>query len=243
VLPWEDESEYEKLLNAIVTEYKPQGPIEEHLVEEITGIIWRKRRLRMAEQAAHFRALHRAVHEQYPSMSGAALVLTAPGFVGRTRGFEGRTRGILNADEDWKVVALAKLQDNEARAVAAFNILNTSDGTYERGLSEFNNGQKEEFKAYERMYSPNSSRILIEYIKGTLFPAYRDQRLEIEHYSLIRYQALGESVDTAALEPLGRQEVRLDRKLERNVAMLVKLQSMRAEINMSASGQSLVVHP
>ena len=47
VLPWEERSEYESLLNALVVEHAPDGPTEEHLVEELAGIIWRKRRLRM----------------------------------------------------------------------------------------------------------------------------------------------------------------------------------------------------
>lgn len=51
VLPWEDRSEYEALLGALVAEHVPAGPTEEHLVEELAGIIWRKRRLRMAEAA------------------------------------------------------------------------------------------------------------------------------------------------------------------------------------------------
>jgi hypothetical protein len=32
VLPWEDKAEYEALLNALVEEYAPHGPTEEHLV-------------------------------------------------------------------------------------------------------------------------------------------------------------------------------------------------------------------
>ena len=48
VLPWEDEAEYAKLLEALVEEYRPRGPTEDHLVEEIAGVIWRKRRLRLA---------------------------------------------------------------------------------------------------------------------------------------------------------------------------------------------------
>jgi len=45
VLPWEDEDEYRALLNATVAEHHPKGPTEEHLVEEMVGVIWRKRRL------------------------------------------------------------------------------------------------------------------------------------------------------------------------------------------------------
>jgi hypothetical protein len=42
---------------ALAAEHAPQGPTEEHLVEELAGILWRKRRLRLAEAAAHRRGL------------------------------------------------------------------------------------------------------------------------------------------------------------------------------------------
>src|SRR3712207_3183543 len=57
VLPWEDAGEYRALVEALVAEHVPQGPTEEHLVEELAGILWRKRRLRLAEAAAHRRGL------------------------------------------------------------------------------------------------------------------------------------------------------------------------------------------
>ena len=53
VLPWEDAAEYRDLVASLVAEHAPQGPTEEHLVEELAGILWRKRRLRLAEAAAH----------------------------------------------------------------------------------------------------------------------------------------------------------------------------------------------
>ena len=57
LLPWEDAEEYATLLAAFVEEHAPQGPTEEHLVEELAGILWRKRRLRLAEAAAQRRSL------------------------------------------------------------------------------------------------------------------------------------------------------------------------------------------
>src|SRR3954468_4658194 len=59
VLPWENADEYCALVAALITEHAPQGPTEEHLVEELAGILWRKRRLRLAEAAAHRRGLER----------------------------------------------------------------------------------------------------------------------------------------------------------------------------------------
>ena len=50
-------AEYHALVAALAAEHAPQGPTEEHLVEELAGILWRKRRLRLAEAAAHRRGL------------------------------------------------------------------------------------------------------------------------------------------------------------------------------------------
>jgi len=61
VLPWEDADEYSTLLTALIAEHSPHGPTEEHLVEELAAVLWRKRRLRMAEAASHRRGLEEAL--------------------------------------------------------------------------------------------------------------------------------------------------------------------------------------
>ena len=73
VLPWEDGEEYLMLLEALVAEHEPQGPTEEHLVEELAGVIWRKRRLRLGEGAAHHRALKRST-DLHRETAKAALI-------------------------------------------------------------------------------------------------------------------------------------------------------------------------
>jgi hypothetical protein len=52
VLPWEDQSAYETLLTALEAEHQPHGPTQAHLVEELAGVLWRKRRLQRAEAAS-----------------------------------------------------------------------------------------------------------------------------------------------------------------------------------------------
>ena len=42
VLPWENADEYRAVVEGLVAEHGPHGPTEEHLVEEIAGILWRK---------------------------------------------------------------------------------------------------------------------------------------------------------------------------------------------------------
>ncbi len=78
VLPWEDATEYGELLEALVVEHKPEGPTETHLVEELAGIFWRKRRLRMAEASAAREGLHRATRS-YSDTGEAALVCVSGG--------------------------------------------------------------------------------------------------------------------------------------------------------------------
>ena len=73
VLPWEDADEYRVLASSLADEHRPQGPTEEHLVEELASILWRKRRLRLAEAAAYQHGLEDAT-ESYRGTAKAALV-------------------------------------------------------------------------------------------------------------------------------------------------------------------------
>src|SRR4051812_3907386 len=80
VLPWEDEAEYRTLLEALVTEHEPVGPTEEHLIEELAGIIWRKRRLRMAEAAIYREKLRDdACSPSQPGVIAGAALLPVTG--------------------------------------------------------------------------------------------------------------------------------------------------------------------
>ena len=73
VLPWEDAAEYRDLLASLVAEHAPRGPTEEHLVEELAGILWRKRRLRLAEAAAHRHGLEDALSQSHRTAKRAVV--------------------------------------------------------------------------------------------------------------------------------------------------------------------------
>jgi hypothetical protein len=51
VLAHEDGGDFADLLAALIEEHRPAGMTERHLVEELAAIIWRKRRVLMAEAA------------------------------------------------------------------------------------------------------------------------------------------------------------------------------------------------
>lgn len=55
------------------------------------------------------------------------------------------------------------------------------------------------------------------------------RKVLLEHRDLIRRYAFGNAFDPARLERLARYEVSLDRKLERMLSMLIKLQAIRRD--------------
>lgn len=80
VLPWEDREEYQGLLAALVAEHAPQGATEAHLVEELAGIIWRKRHLRLAEAAIYRDRLRKeATSTSDPAQIADAALLPVTG--------------------------------------------------------------------------------------------------------------------------------------------------------------------
>ncbi len=68
---------------------------------------------------------------------------------------------------------------------------------------------------------------LARFLKTEALPFYTDRRRELDNRPLIRSQAFGEACDPDRLATLARYEVHLDRKLERMLAMLIKLQDLR----------------
>ena len=68
---------------------------------------------------------------------------------------------------------------------------------------------------------------LCRFLETEVLPWFENRKKELAHRPLIREQAFGEAFDPAKLEQLGRYEVHLDRKLERTLSMLFRLQDLR----------------
>lgn len=231
VLPWEDGDEYGALLAVFRQEHAPQGPTEEHLVEELAGIVWRKRRLRLAEAAAHRRGLHRAM-DSYKETARVALAHLQSG--------EG-TEGVGEAVRDTPAgtdEAMRDLKADEAMSRRALGLLDTRrNDRYEAALAAL----REDTRAWWAdilTYEPDdldegqapfaaNPDDLRRFIESEVVPWYERRRTELANRPLIRDQAFGESLDASKLEVLARYEVHLDRKLERMLTMLLRLRELR----------------
>src|ERR1700738_980876 len=129
VLPWEDGDEYSTLLEALVAEHKPKGPTEEHLVEELAGVIWRKRRLRLGESATHHRALKRTM-DAYRETAKAALI-QIDGDVAADS-----VKDAICASEEQTAGDRADVASDQAMTEEALQLLESkSPSAYSRGLA------------------------------------------------------------------------------------------------------------
>jgi hypothetical protein len=84
----------------------------------------------------------------------------------------------------------------------------------------------EEQDGGEEAYSPNAAGLL-HFLLEEISPWYDSKRGELKRRPLLSYQALGEALGPRQLDGVARYEVHLDRKLERMLAMLLKLKEMR----------------
>jgi hypothetical protein len=218
VMPWED------------------GPTEDHLVEEIAGIIWRKCRLRLAEAASYRRGVKRTA-EPWPGSLSIALVHVEPA---------GPLEPIIDAvtaTPSGTAKALGEWKRRRASAQSALEILSAGKpGSYEAALAELDEGTRtswQEQLTAELEYpdedqdpdvdEPPTAAAdgLAEYLECSVLPRCEKQLGYVENRPVIRAQVLGDALDFKQLERVSRYEVHLDRKLERMLTMLLRLQSLR----------------
>jgi hypothetical protein len=231
VLPWENADEYRALLEALVAEHGPQGPTEEHLVEEIAGIMWRKRRLRLAEAAAHRRGLDGTLASYRETVKVALVHLD-------TTGQSERVVDAIRASAEDTRDDLTDMEADETMTRHALELLRSKrNDAYEAALAAL----REDTQAWwadmlardpdeiEEGEEPATADVegLRSFIEGEVLPWFENRKKELANRPLIREQAFGESLDADKLERLGRYEIHLDRKLERMLAMSLRLKDLR----------------
>lgn len=231
VLPWEDAAEYEVLLDALTEEHAPTGPTETHLVVELAGVLWRKRRLRLAEIATYQRGLQVASDSSRTAQS--ALVASAAAKPSKIDVAAAIKAGAVDAQRE-----LADLDADRQMTLTAIEILASErNRAYEDALETLEEGTREawaeqltwtpeDYAAHVTPYTADAAS-LQRYLEAEVLAWYEKQRAQIIAQPLVRAQALGESLDPDKLERLGRYEVHLDRKLERTLSTLIRLQELR----------------
>ena len=193
MLPWENADEYQALVVALVAEHAPLGPTEEHLVEELAGILWRKRRLRLAEAAAHRRGLS-ATLSSYSETAKVALVnLDATGQSDRV--VDAIRSTAADTEEE-----IRDLQDDEVMTRRALDLLGTHrNDRYETALAALREDTQvwwadtlardpEELDEGEEPATADTEG-LRRFIETDVLPWFETRKKELANRPLIREQA------------------------------------------------------
>ena len=223
VLAHEDENEFVDLLVALIEEHRPTGMTERHLIEELAAIIWRKRRVLLAEGAKINEGLKSAVNSLKMVVSSAAPF---------QRGLSGENadlRDLLTATpeeiaKDQGTAELDLAATRKAAAILRKGGLNAYDKARRALIAESRDWWDEHVE--EESYPANAEG-LAQFIRETLEPICIRMEKEARFTPAIKAQTLGEGLQAHRLEKLNRYETHLDRKFERTLAMLLKLKELR----------------
>ena len=223
VLPWEDANEYRALVAALMDEHAPQGPTEEHLIEELAGILWRKRRLRLAEAAAYRRGLDGTLDSCHETVKVALVHLDATDQSEEVIDAIRATAATTKAD-------IADIEEDEAMTGRALELLGSKrNDAYvdtRKWWADMLAREHGELEEDEEHATPDAEGLRC-FLETKVLPWFTNCRRVLANQPLIREQAFGEALDPDKLERLARYEVHLDRKLERMLAMLLRLKELR----------------
>jgi hypothetical protein len=223
VLSHESHADYESLVNSLMDEHLPAGATEQHLIEELASVIWRKRRVLQAEGATLNQGLKEA------SRNGKTIIPTAAPFEFGLSGEGTRINDLMEmTPADVAENQRAARHDLDATHKASAILRKGGDLAYDKALRALLPDSREWWESYveEDEYTANAAG-LAAFINEHLLPLCYAQEKEARHHEAIKNQALGEGLQAYKLEKLSRYETHLDRKFERSLAMLLKLKELR----------------
>ena len=225
VLPWEDAAAFQALADALMDEYDPAGPTEHHLVHELASVIWRRRRLELAEGAAFAVGIRKATASYSNTAADAVAHL---GVSIRQEAVDFESVLTCTAEETARELRAERAAAEKARR--AFQHLgghtgrmNEAPDAYRKALDMLAPGTRDSWLEED---PTETSAALHEWL-GETVPELFGQVSLIERRGAIRAQTIGAAFDPDKLDRLAAHEAHLDRKLERTIAMLVKLRELR----------------
>jgi hypothetical protein len=229
LLPWEDAGQLAQLHADLVAEHGPRGPTERHLVEQLALLIWRKRRVPLAERALHLAALRcQATGWGSDELVGRALVtaravpaeLSVAEALRSDARQDARERADLEADAALTQRALEILgwggKDAYKRAVAALHP--EMRGWWEEQLETAEGAEN------HQRYGPTAPD-LERFLLTEVAAADEQAGLRLAAQEAVRRQAHGQSLDPHRAGRLQLYDMHLDRQFERALALLLKLQA------------------
>ncbi len=228
LLPWESLTDYRALRDAFWRDHGPRGATEQALVARLVWIEWRRRRLALAERAAHMAALAERI-------GAAARTLERAGVRDSAVRERLDLKEIVESDASGDATkAKRHATDCEATARALALLKRNGADAYARAVAALH----EDTRAWwddglagdygdERNWTP-TAECLAAFLREDVEPADKAVAASNAVRPAVRLQAFGESLDPDRIERLMAIDARLDRQFEKALSMLIQLQQMRA---------------
>lgn len=223
VLSHESHADYESLINSLMNEHLPAGPTEQHLIEELASVIWRKRRVLQAEGAT----INKDLKESARSVE-AVFQAAAPFELGMS-GANTRIQDLMDRSREDVSESLRETRhDLEAAKMAIAILRKGGKRAYNKALLALLPDSRDWWESHvEKVGCTADAEGLASFIREHLQPLCYQTEKEDRHHDAIVNQTLGEGIYAYKLEKLSRYETHLDRKFERTLAMLIKLKDLR----------------
>lgn len=236
VLAHEDAEEFNALLSALHEEHRPSSPTEIHLIEELAGVMWRKRRVLQAEGASINRGLLAVAKVRYghgltPDGPARAAVPFEPSMAESRLNVPVELAEAMRENSSQKRKRVAEAEDDMVATRRALEILRHGGSrAYARALRALTPGSVDWWTdKLEDSDVSATAKDLEAFVAGELTQFCRSQLVEASSLDAIKAQTLGEGLQAHRLEKLNRYETHLDRKFERTLAMLLKLKELRRD--------------
>ncbi len=228
VLPWEDAAELTQLQDALIKEYNPQGASEEHLICEMANCIFRKQRLYTAENALIMKSM--TVESSYTLRKAVNLLMPNTDLA---------TVQLCNEELDRKS---ALYHDGESFQQDGINEQKhylkevqkviDSNFSYEEMLKRCPAAAVDIWHEWlvdpESDYTPDQKSFKT-FLDVEIIQWCEMNATEIQARPYLKQQLIGLAyVPNHDTDQLQRHEISLDRRFEKSLSMLLRLQELRA---------------
>jgi hypothetical protein len=223
VLSHENHADYESLVNSLMDEHLPAGATEQHLIEELASVIWRKRRVLQSEGATINKGLKESAR------NAKSVIPTAAPFEMGLSGEHTDLREVMSLSDDEAATSQRDASADVQACYRAARLLRTGgDKAYTKAVRALHPESRAmwEDSVADGENTPSADG-LSAFIQQHLEPVAHQMEKEARYHQAIVNQTLGEGLQAWKLEKLSRYETHLDRKFERTLGMLVKLKELR----------------
>lgn len=227
VLPWEDSAEFDKLQARLITEYNPQSASEEHLVCEMANCIFRKQRIYKAENALIMKSISSL--SSYSLRKAANLLVPNIELDTSFQSKDLDLKSVLHHNDENEQSDYLKAQRQYLSEVKA---IIDSDFSYEEMLKQCPAGAVKIWNDWvndeENGYTPDK-KSFTKFLELEIVKWCEENSNEVRARPYLKQQLVGLSyVPNNNTDQLQRHEIALDRRFEKSLVMLIKLQEIRA---------------